>query len=78
MFPLNYIIFFLFLFTKISYSQDFQKSIAMHGTAERPYSIERDTKVNKNAPTNKILKLGNVGTFNSLNPYIIKGGLAPL
>tara|TARA_B100000686_G_scaffold342408_1_gene421512 strand:- start:20060 stop:21727 length:1668 start_codon:yes stop_codon:yes gene_type:complete len=45
----------------------------MHGTAERPYSIERDTKVNKNAPTNKILKLGNVGTFNSLNPYIIKG-----
>ena len=73
MYPINYIILFLIFITKISYSQEFQKSIAMHGSAERPYSIERDTKVNKHAPTSKILKLGHVGTFNSLNPYIIKG-----
>lgn len=73
MFPLNYIILLLIFFTKISYSHDFQKSIAMHGATERPYSTERDTKVNKNAPSDKILKLGHVGTFNSLNPYIIKG-----
>ncbi len=73
MYPLNYIILFLLFFTKISYSQDFQKSIAMHGQTERPHSIERDTKVNKNAPISEMLKLGHVGTFNSLNPYIIKG-----
>lgn len=56
-------------------AQSFNKTIAMHGATLRNDEA-RDTKVNINAPINKILKLSKIGTFNSLNPYIIKG-IAP-
>src|SRR5210317_2092938 len=56
-------------------AQSFNKTIAMHGSTLRNEEA-RDTKVNINAPINKILKLSKIGTFNSLNPYIIKG-IAP-
>ena len=68
-----YILSLILLLTKILSGQDFQKSIAMHGETNRPDSIARENKVFLNAPINKLLKLGHIGTFNSINPYIIKG-----
>ena len=56
-------------------AQDFNKTIAMHGSTNRDGEA-RDTKVNISAPINNTLKLATIGTFNSLNPYIIKG-IAP-
>ena len=48
----------------------------MHEPASRANEEARDNKVNTNAPITEILKLAKIGTFNSLNPYIIKG-IAP-
>lgn len=66
---------FILLFNYNSLAQSFNNTIAMHGSTNRD-AIARDTKVNINAPINQMLKLAKIGTFNSLNPYIIKG-IAP-
>ena len=58
------------------FSQSFKKTIAMHESANRPNEEARDNKVNTKAPITELLKLAKIGTFNSLNPYIIKG-IAP-
>ena len=58
------------------FSQSFKKTIAMHESANRPNGEARDNKVNTKAPIKELLKLAKIGTFNSLNPYIIKG-IAP-
>ena len=73
---ITFIFYFILFFTKVALGEGFQKSIAMHGSTDRPNSIARDNKVYTNAPLAKLLKLGHIGTFNSLNPYIIKG-IAP-
>ncbi len=65
-----------FLFSNNCLSQNFEKTIAMHGSTNRPNQEARDDKVNPDAPIKDILKLAKIGTFNSLNPYIIKG-IAP-
>ena len=70
------IIFIIFNFVNYCFSQNFQKTISMHGSADRPNEESRDNKVNPNATFKDILKLSQIGTFNSLNPYIIKG-IAP-
>ena len=75
MFKFIIILNFILLFSYNSLAQSFNKTIAMHGSTNRDEEA-RDTKVNVNAPINKILKLAKIGTFNSLNPYIIKG-IAP-
>ena len=75
MFKFIIILNFILLFSYNSLSQSFNKTIAMHGSTNRDTEA-RDTKVNINAPINKILKLAKIGTFNNLNPYIIKG-IAP-
>ena len=72
MFKFIIILNFILLFSHNSLAQSFNKTIAMHGSTNRDAEA-RDTKVNINAPINKILKLAKIGTFNSLNPYIIKG-----
>ena len=65
-----------FFFSYNCLSQNFEKTIAMHGSTNRPNQEARDDKVNPDAPIKDILKLAKIGTFNSLNPYIIKG-IAP-
>ena len=70
------IILSIFLLSNNCFSQNFEKTIAMHGLANRTNEESRDNKVNPNAPITDILKLAKIGTFNSLNPYIIKG-IAP-
>ena len=66
---------FILMFNYSCLAESFNKTIAMHGKTTRNEDA-RDTKVNINAPINNILKLAKVGTYNSLNPYIIKG-IAP-
>ena len=75
MFKFLLIIIFIFFSNFNCFAQSFNKTIAMHGSTNRD-GVARDTKVNINAPINNILKLAKIGTFNSLNPYIIKG-IAP-
>ena len=70
------IILIIFFLSNNCFSQNFEKTIAMHGLANRANEESRDNKVNPNAPITDILKLAKIGTFNSLNPYIIKG-IAP-
>ena len=60
-----------------SLSEEFQNSIAMHGETKRPDGIKRDIHINPNAPMDNTLKLSQIGTFNSLNPYIIHGVTPP-
>ena len=71
-------VFLILLFNIIttSLALEFKNSIAMHGDTKRPNKISRDIHVNVNAPYSKILKLAQIGTYNSLNPYIISG-IAP-
>ena len=66
----------VFYFSHACFGLDFKKTIAMHEPASRANEEARDNKVNTNAPITEILKLAKIGTFNSLNPYIIKG-IAP-
>ena len=51
------IILIIFNFVNYCFSQNFQKTISMHGSAERPNEESRDNKVNPNATFKDILKL---------------------
>jgi microcin C transport system substrate-binding protein len=48
-------------------------AIAMHGTAKLPADFQHFPYVNKGAPRGGMLRLNIVGTFDSLNAYIVKG-----
>ena len=63
MFKFIIILNFILLFSYSSLSQSFNKTIAMHGSTNRDAEA-RDTKVNINAPINKIL--------NRLIKYVIR------
>jgi microcin C transport system substrate-binding protein len=59
-----------------------QPSISMHGDVKYKAGFTHMDYTNPDAPKGGTLKLGAVGTFDSLNPFIIKGspasGLLPL
>ena len=48
-------------------------AIAMHGTPKLQDGFSHFPYVNPDAPKRGQLKLGTVGTFDSLNPFIVKG-----
>lgn len=48
-------------------------AIAMHGTPKLPASFDHFPYANPTAPKGGALRLNLVGTFDSLNPYIVKG-----
>ena len=54
-----------------------QHGMAMHGDLKYPPTFTHFDTVNPNAPKGGELKLAIVGTFDSLNPYILKGTAAP-
>lgn len=54
------------------------RSIAMHGTPNPALPFQHLSYVNPDAPKGGRLKLGYVGSFDSLNPLIIKGSPAAL
>ncbi|MEH6403556.1 MAG: extracellular solute-binding protein [Sneathiella sp.] len=50
-----------------------QSSLSMHGAPKYKENFTHFSYVNTNAPKGGSLHLGTVGSFNSLNPYLIKG-----
>ena len=48
-------------------------SISMHGKTKYDDNFQSFSYVNPNAPKGGKLRLHAIGTFDSLNPYIIKG-----
>ena len=50
-----------------------QHGIAMHGTPALPPDFAHLPYVNPDAPKGGRLRMGALGTFDSLNPFIIKG-----
>lgn len=52
---------------------DPQPSIALHGAAKYPANFQHFDYVNPNAPKGGTLRLDAEGTFDSLNPFIVKG-----
>jgi microcin C transport system substrate-binding protein len=59
-----------------------EKAVAMHGTVKFKDGLTPFDYTNPDAPKGGTLKLNDIGTFDSLNPFIIKGtpasGLIPL
>lgn len=51
-------------------------AIAMHGTPKYQQDFKQFDYVNPDAPKGGTLKMGLVGTFDSLNPYIVRGNPA--
>ncbi len=72
-----FIITFLFIFPNYSTANnDFKHGIAIFGDLKYKNGFKNFDYVNKNAPRKGLVKLASQGTFNSLNPYILKG-IAP-
>lgn len=53
-----------------------QTSLAMHGAAKYPADFQHFDYVNPDAPKGGALKLGAGGTYDSLNPFIVRGTAA--
>jgi microcin C transport system substrate-binding protein len=53
-----------------------QHGIAMHGDLKYPVDFRHFDYVNPNAPKGGVLKQSSLGSFDSLNPFIIKGAPA--
>ncbi len=54
-------------------SQEHQHAIAMHGKPDLPAGFTHFPYVNPDAPKAGRLNLGELGTFDSLNPFIVRG-----
>ena len=54
-----------------------QHALAMHGKASLPQGFKALPYANPDAPKGGLLVLGRVGTFDSLNPFIVKGVTPP-
>ncbi|MFA6280052.1 MAG: extracellular solute-binding protein [Bdellovibrionales bacterium] len=50
-----------------------QTSLAMHGMAKQAEGFTHFSYVNPEAPKGGVLRLGVVGSFDSLNPFIVRG-----
>jgi microcin C transport system substrate-binding protein len=65
-----------FLFTNLSYAQEKitpRYAIAMHGDLKYPENFTHFDYTNPDAPKGGTLHLSDIGTFDSLNPFILKG-----
>lgn len=65
--------FILMLAPLTSYAADAQYGIALHGNPKYPASFTHFDYVNPDAPKGGSLSLGALGTFDTLNPYTLKG-----
>jgi microcin C transport system substrate-binding protein len=65
----------LMTFTAPAFAQDVtpKPSMTMHGTAKYPADFENLDYVDPNAPKGGTLRLHDIGTFDSLNPFVVKG-----
>jgi microcin C transport system substrate-binding protein len=58
-------------------AQNPQHGIAMHGAPKYERGFTHLDYVNPNAPKRGLLRFGSTGSFDSVNPFIIKGSPAP-
>jgi microcin C transport system substrate-binding protein len=71
-------IFIIALVTLLSVnSASAEHAVAMHGDVKYPSDFKHFDYVNPNAPKGGEIKLAGIGTFDSLNPFILKG-ITPL
>ena len=67
----------VFLFTLLPIttlqSQEYQHGIAMHGNLKYKKNFKNFDYADPNAPKGGKIKLSSIGTFDNLNPYILKG-----
>ena len=59
------------------WAQEPQHGLAMHGTLKYGPGFEHLDYVNPVAPTGGSLRFGSTGSFDSVNPFIVKGSPAP-
>lgn len=64
------------LFSSLVLATESQHGIAMHGQLKYPASFQHFDYVNPDAPKGGSLREASIGTFDSLNPFIIKGTVA--
>lgn len=62
-----------FATTSFAATSSHQTSLAMHGVAKYPDGFAHYDYVNPDAPKGGTLKLGAGGTFDSLNPFVVRG-----
>ena len=65
-------LFTLFPITALQ-SQEYQHGIAMHGNLKYKKNFKNFDYADPNAPKGGKIKLSSIGTFDNLNPYILKG-----
>ena len=65
--------YFILTASTISVASTPQHGLAMHGDLKYPADFPHFDYVNPNAPKGGVLKQAALGTFDSLNPFIIKG-----
>lgn len=71
-----YFLFVIFLLLSTPSSAQADSSLSMHGKAKYPDNFSRFDYVDPKARKGGALRMGVVGTFDSLNPFIIKGKVA--
>ena len=70
---LSLIIFFIFYNVKSKDESIYQHGIAMHGDLKYKKNFSKFDYANENAFKGGEIKLSSIGTFDNLNPYILKG-----
>ncbi|MGE0109810.1 MAG: ABC transporter substrate-binding protein, partial [Bdellovibrionales bacterium] len=71
---------FVLLFTLIAvttpaFAAQPRHALAMHGTPQYPKDFDHFSYANPQAPKGGMLKLGVVGSFDSLHPFIVRGNV---
>lgn len=64
---------FIFLFPLLAFSHESRHGLALHGEPNYPSNFTHFAYVNPDAPRGGELRLGAIGTFDNLNPFILKG-----
>ncbi|GAA0784758.1 extracellular solute-binding protein [Marinobacterium sediminicola] len=64
------------LLSNLAMATESRHGIAMHGTLKYPADFQHFDYVNPEAPKGGQLREASIGTFDSLNPFIIKGTVA--
>ncbi len=71
---LSFFIFFLFFSTSVAIEKlEKAHAISMHGTPKYPKSFKHFDYVDPDAPIGGIIKLHQIGSFDTLNNFILKG-----
>lgn len=74
---IKFIVFCLFLFYAVSVSAEPMHAIAMHGNPKYPADFMHFDYVNPDAPKGGVLRQASFGSFDTFNPFVIKGNSAP-